>query len=204
MKALKSLTLTALTALSAFQVGCTDREVASGIGGFALGAIIVDAARSSPPPRRTRTCEIYREKKTVGYRDYNGNWVETTAYRNESTCPPGYRKMELGTEQTGTPVDAVAVAETYKMSPEAAQTLVQALTQAQTATDDASAAAALASIGIERADAEKLAQFQSPDDVGVDRIARALNQSPESTKMMLTSIMAEAAAQKAARDSEKL
>ncbi len=201
MKPFKSLTLAALAALSAIQVGCTDREVASGIGGAALGALLVGVhtAQPSPPPRRrTHTCDTSVERRTYGYRDYNGNWVETTEVSRDTTCSRGYRMMEFG----GTPaasVDPVAVGSTYKMSADSAQLMLSALAQAQTAADDQSAAAALGQLGIERADAEKLAQFQLPDAQGIDRIAHALNQSPEATSSMLTAIMAEAAAQQAAR-----
>ncbi|CAN5400333.1 hypothetical protein BH10BDE1_BH10BDE1_19960 [soil metagenome] len=195
----KMAVIAVVTCAGALQVGCTDREVGAGVAGAVIGAILVDSAgRQPPPPRYERECRIERREHCGTVSDYWGNRVYRCVYRDFDSCRGGWRKSTVGSN-SASELALADVADTYALSEDGASKLIAALSAAQIAQDDASAAAAFGTIGVNLEEAKALGQSGSPSPEMVDRIAKSLNQDPKQTAMMVASIAETARAQEAAR-----
>jgi hypothetical protein len=184
------LAIAAISSLA--QTSCTDREVAAGMAGAAVGAIIVGSAHShhAPAPR----CGTTRREICSSHRDYWGVYHRTCRWEVYDSCHGGYRRYLLSGVAKAADLNANEIASRYSMSFESAELLVSALAKSESGDP-----AGLSALGLERNDVERLAKFELPESNGIDRMARALNQAPEATKAMLEQLVAIAQAQDAAR-----
>lgn len=195
----KKAMLSVVVLAGAFQVGCTDREVGAGVAGAVIGAILVDSAnRSAPPPRPSRHCRVESREYCRETRDYYGRPYASCTYRQWDTCGGYWRKSNLSGNSSAE-LDMNDVAETYKLSADGSSKLIAALSMAQTAQDDAAAREAFAQIGLTVEEMRGLGQTGAPSNDMIDRMAKALNQDPQLTKMMVNSILETARAQQSAR-----
>lgn len=196
----KKAMLSVVVVAGAFQVGCTDRELGAGIAGAMIGAVLVDSAHRSPPPpsRPSRHCRVESREYCRETRDYYGRPFTSCTYRQWDTCGGYWRKANLSSNSSNE-LDMNDVAETYKLSADGSSKLIAALSMAQAAQDDASAREAFAQIGVSLEEMRALGQNGNPSDDMIDRMAKALNQDPSMTKMMVNSILETARAQQAAR-----
>ncbi len=175
--------------------GCTNREIASGVAGGVIGAIIVDAHRPtySPPPRQ-RCVEVERTR-CWPVRDYYGRTIGQECRTDYDSCARRYN-MSLAGESK---LNVGEVAETYKLTNASAEKFVGALTTAQTTQDEATAVTALQSICLNVEELKTMGKSGSLSTATVDCLAQALNQDPTQTAMMVNSITETARAQDAAR-----
>ncbi len=175
--------------------GCSDREIAAGVAGGVIGAIIVDAHRPtySPPPRQH--CVEVEKTRCWPVRDYYGRVVGQECRTTEhERCGRRYNMSLVG----GSQLNVGEVAETYKLTNASAEKFVGALTTAQSAQDDASAVAALQSICLNVQELKAMGKSGSLSSTTVDCMAQSLNQDPTQTAMMVNSITETARAQDAA------
>ena len=194
-KAMLSLAVLA----GAYQVGCTDRELGAGIAGAMIGAVLVDSAhRAPPPPPRSSRCHVESRRYCRVTQDYYGRPYESCTYRQWDTCGGYWRKANL-TANSSNELDMNDVAETYQLSADGSSKLIAALSMAQAAQNDDVAREAFAQIGVSLDEMRALGQNGNPSDDMIDRMAKALNQAPSMTKMMVNSILETARAQQAAR-----
>jgi hypothetical protein len=179
--------------------GCTDRDVAAGLAGVAVGAMLNESSHvHRPPPSNDRSCRIETHESCGYVSDYWGTPRYRCVYRKFDTCRGGYYKASVGSNSAAE-LELADVAETYKLSEDGASKLISALGAAQTAQDDASAQQAFASIGVNLDEAKALGSSGSPTPEMIDRMAKALNQDPKQTAMMVASIAETARSQEAAR-----
>lgn len=133
-------------------------------------------------------------------RDYWGTPRRSCSYEQYDSCSGRrYRKMSLNSN-SASDLSIGEVSETYKLSAEGASKLIAVLGQAQAAQDDASAADALAQLGVTANEIRSLGANGNPSNDMIDRMAKALDQDPQLTKMMINSILETARAQQAARN----
>lgn len=191
-KSLGQLALVLAAVASLAQTSCTDREIAAGMAGAAVGAIIVGSAHSQPAP--APRCGTTRREVCSSHRDYWGVYHRTCRWEVYDSCRGGYRRYLLSGVAKAADLNANEIASKYSMSFESAELLVSAL-----AKSEAGDPAGISTLGLERSDVERLAKFQLPESTGIDRMARVLNQAPEATKAMLEQLVAIAQAQDAAR-----
>ena len=192
-KVLSKVVLTVVAIGSLAQTSCTDREIISGMAGAAVGAIIVGSAHSqpSPPPRR---CGTTRREICTSHRDYWGVHHSSCRWEVYNSCSGGYHRYLLSGVPKASDLNANSIASKYSLSFDSADRLVAALAQSESGDP-----AGLSSIGLERQDVQRLANFQVPEASGVDRIARSLNQAPAATQSMLQQLVSIAKAQDEAR-----
>lgn len=174
---------------------CTDREVAAGVAGGVIGAIIVDSSRPSYAPPR-QTCVERESRRCWPVTDYWGRVVGEQC-RTEERVRCG-RRYNMGMASQNE-LNTGDVAETYKLTLPAAEKLVGALTAAKSAQDDDSAKAALESICLKVDELKSIGTSGALSNATVDCLAKTLNQDPAQTAMMVNSITEVARAQQAAR-----
>ena len=193
----KLAALSVVTCLGALQVGCTDREVITGVTAGFLGAALMDSAHrnSAPPPSHCRTVE--REYCSVTS-DYWGRPYRSCSYQTFDSCS-GRRYRKVSMTNTTADLSVADLSETYQLSVDGASKLIGALSAAEVAQDDASAREAIAQLGITVEEIRALGNAGAPSADMVDRMAKALNQDPKLTQMMLNSVLETARAQQAAR-----
>lgn len=196
----KKAMLSIVAVAGAFQIGCTDREVGAGVAGAVIGAILVDSAHRAPAPpsRPTRHCRVESREFCRETRDYYGRPFRSCTYREWDSCGGHWRKSSLS-GNSSMDLDMNDVAETYQLSADGSSKLIAALSMAQSAQDDVGAREAFAQIGLSVEEIRSLGQSGNPSNEMIDRMAKALNQDPQLTKMMINSILETARAQQAAR-----
>lgn len=203
---IKLAMLSLIVGVCSIQTACTDREVASGVAGAFLGAIVVDAAnnsQSAPPPRpRYRRERRSYEQCHVQTQQYCDAWgrcsqpvvTQQECYRNMSL------NAETGKNSSQILIDNEAVAKRYQLSSGSAAKLVAALIMAQAAPDDSSATAAFAEIGVDLAALRAMGAKAEISQEMVNSMAKALDQEPQRTAEMLHSVVETVRAQEAAKN----
>lgn len=182
MKLSKAIALTAISTMMSFQIGCTDREVASGAAGAVIGAILVDSASRAPAPRPVaRHCSVRQVERCGYYRTYGGGSVYRCSYQTIDSCSGRYRLMG----DISSPLDVTDVSQLYELQPASASKFILALNQAEKASDDASAAAAWAQIGVDLQEAKSFGTSGSFSANQIDKIAQALDQDTGLTQRMV-------------------
>lgn len=199
---IKFAVLSLLIGASAFQVGCTDREIAAGVAGAFIGAIIVDSTNTPPPPPRRprsyrtegRVCHVHQEWHCRN--DQYGRPYNCAYYETDSCSGARYGRMSSIT------LDPAVVASKYSLSVEKSNLLIASLTAAQTATSDNEARAAIARIGLDISSLRSMATQAEPKVTQemIDGMAKALDQDPSITAMMLNDVIETFREQEAARN----
>ncbi len=196
----KIAALSVVTCMGTLQIGCTDREIVTGVAAGFLGAAIMDSAHrnAAPPPSRCQIVE--REYCPPPTYDYYGRMYRSRCvYERFDSCS-GHRYRKMSLNNTVADLSAIDLSETYKLSIEGASKLIAVLQAAESAQDDASARDAMAQLGLTVEEVRALGSSGVPSADMVDRVAKALNQEPKHTQMMLNSILETARAQQAARN----
>ncbi len=187
---------------------CTDREVASAIGGLAVGAAVANAAND----RDYRGGRGYRGYECVGgyrqtcqtYYDYYGrprrecrNYYDSCASRRGRYYRSTGAELSLPTamlKESAPVVSETRFAETHGLSVDASSKLIASLQKARNGSMQS-----LLDLGLSKADIEKVAKFELPSKEGVDAMARNLDQQPASTEAMLKKLTHDAKAELSAR-----
>lgn len=176
MSKMKMAILSAIVVVSGIQIGCTQREVVTGLIAGTVGVAIGQASMQGP------SCGWVPGHQVCGY--YRCRWVP--GYDSCYSRGPRYL-FDVNSKKKGASIEDLMAA--YKLDSTGATKLATALNDAQTAKNESDAKAALATVGIDVAEVQNLiASSQTPTDAMVDRIARSLDQDPENTKEMIQKI----------------
>ena len=192
--------------------GCTEEQVAAGVGLAAIGAAFViigdsdsDYDRGRDHGRRRGRCEGGYVRRCTTYRDYYGNkhrecrreWDSCKYYSNYSNdnvallsnhlAPNDSNAIELmSSSASEQKLSAGKLAATFEMSFKSAEFFVASLEQAQEGNPQA-----LLNLGLERKDVELLAYEKMPSAKGIETLARKLNMDYSKAESMMKSLLEE-------------